>query len=515
MQSNCTPFAMTFAAAQMLSQSFADSSGLLPHLAPEYYRAFYERGVRRWLAWYDGYVSEVHGSGTAGIVSTQIGRILVDRANDAVFGGGIMFQNENAPCLVDEKGVSRSLTAISDRWAPRARFAAHVKQACKYAMAGGTGLLKLNRDTRGELWIDAYRADRFFPVLDMAGNVEEVKTVLTVFGGERDASFALCEERYYKDTVLTRRIPVRCFSVYRLSRGVGNALSSRVDWKAIPRNFKQYLAKNYGHIRIDEEQALPFATLGCYAFRYTDGCEWYGDIGLGESMLAPIMQCLLSYDYYWSAFNTDMYLGRGRVILKKQFKPRNDAEGGNYNAGLDSFVYEQVPSYTPEEQKPVPIQFELRAADWREIRNNLMESMAFALGLSVGTLASFLSDASNRTAREISAEESATARFVEARRKQFEGPANDCLRDVCLYYGFTDLVTVRWSLAGQTNIDAVSTRVMQEYREGIRSLKSAVCAINPDLDEHQVLEEIERIERDGHKRAASLYGDIGGASEVF
>ena len=521
MANNIAPICQTFASAQFASSSLSFDSPVLQGLVPPFYRLFYDADIKRWLRWYDGYVPEVHGP-ASGIISTNTAKTIVDRTVETVFSGGLMYRNADKPKSVGEDGVSISLATIADQWAQKSNFAGNLKRVCRFASAGGTGLMKLNQAANGHLWIDTYRTDRFFPVLDAQGNVESVKAILTTYTGkgENGDAFALVEERYYKNLKWTKRVPVRLFSVYRASKlASSTALSQRVNWKSLPNGLKDYLRKAYASIRIDEEQFLPFTTLGCYVFRYTDGCDRYNGVEMGESMLHPIMQYLLSYDYYFSAFNTDMYLGRGRVIAKKQMQTPGQKKGQgteaiqNRNAGLDSFMYDHIPTFTTDEQKPTPIQFDLRAAEWREIRNNLIESMAFALGISVGTLASFLNDASNRTAREISAEENATARFVEARRAQFEKPANDCLRDVCLYYGCEDIITVRWSLAGQTNIDALSSRVTSEYQAGVRSLQSTVSSLNPDMDEQQVRDEITRIESEQSTKSATMFGDIGGATD--
>ena len=520
MERNIAPIFQSLAAAQAANSSltFTLSGTALYGLVPSFYCYFYEREILRWLRWYDGFVPEVHGV-AKGIISTNIAKTIVDRSMDAVFTGGVMFGNADKPKIVDENGVSLSLCAISDRWSKEVDFESHLRQVCKYAASGGTGLLKLNQGARGRLWLDTYRADRFFAVLDTSGRVESVKAVLTIYqgGGEQSAAFAIVEERYYRDLKWSRRVPVQRFSVYRVPTSTTQVtLSQRVMWKDLPHPMKDYLRTEYASIRIDEEQMLPFASLGCYAFRYTDGCDRYNGVEMGDSMIQPIMQYLLGYDYYFSAMMTDMYIGRGRVIAKKALKsPGADKGGNHFNEGLDGFLFEQIPSISVEEQKPTPIQFDLRSADWREIRNIFMESIAFTIGMSVGTLASFLGDASNRTAREISAEENATARFVEARRHQFEKPANECLRDVCTYFGFVDIVSVRWSLAGQTNIDTLSQRMVTEVQAGVRSLQSAVQSINPDMDDHQVQEEIARIDQDQGKKNAALFGDIGGATDII
>lgn len=512
---NTAPFLRSYASAQMLSSSPSYSGTVIQTLAPAFYHSFYEYEVRRCLNWYDGYVPEVHGGGI-GIISTNIAKTLCERATEAVFAGGLMFSNADTPIELDEKGGSVALSVVGDIWAKESDFQAHIKKACASAAAGGTSLLRLNQGRGGRLWLDTFRADQFFASLDQRGNVEKAITILTVFSGDDKGCFALVEERGYKSLTWSKRVPVQVFRVWRVPLGgTSNSLASPVDWPSLPNSVKNRLRKDYAGIRIGKERALPFRSLGLYAFRYTSGCDKYnGGLPYGESMLSPIMQYLLSYDFYFSAFNTDLYLGRGRVIAKKPHQTPESKNNQNYNSGLDSFMYDEIPTFSVEEQKPVAIQFDLRSAQWREIRNSLIENIALSIGISVGTLASFISDASNRTAREISAEESATTRFVAARREQFSKPINDCLAEVCHYLDFKDIVNVRWSLAGQTNIDALSTRVLAEYQSGVRSLKSAISALNPDMDEGQVNEEMARIENEQTAKQNALFGDIGGGTDI-
>ena len=114
-----------------------------------------------------------------------------------------------------------------------------------------------------------------------------------------------------------------------------------------------------------------------------------------------------------------MYLARGRVLVPKALQSPQ-AKTGAQNTGLDDFIYTKVETMNTDQQKPEAIQFELRASEWKEARNMLLESIATSIGISVSTLASYLSDGSNRTAREVSAEESATTLFIENARRRFE-----------------------------------------------------------------------------------------------
>ena len=144
----------------------------------------------------------------------------------------------------------------------------------------------------------------------------------------------------------------------------------------------------------------------------------------------------LLYDYYFSAFNTDMYLGRGQVIMPAYMQKRDakgDAPGGFYD-GKRGFMFTKAPaSPNPENDKPLPVQFDLRSADWKEIRDMIMQNIAINTRMNISTIASFLQDnTAQKTAREISTEESETALFVDDKREIIERPINEILRLVLL-----------------------------------------------------------------------------------
>lgn len=525
MKTGAAPLVTSFAQAQQASRLWVNNTSF-GYALPMPYRQFYERFIRYWLGWYDGYVPEIHGIGS-GIISTHIGATIINRSTDAICNGGLMYQNEDLPKFLDQKGISVALHFISDRWAKEAKFARNVKKAVRLALAGGTSLLKLNPTMKNGLWVDVFRADRFYCDYSFNGKVLNAKTFLNHYEravGNESTVFMLVEERYYKILTLSR-VPVSIYKVYRISNQTLNNPfpAAECDWKDIPRNVRDNLKQDYPGIMINCEQALPFNDLGVYALTNTDGMDNIPGMFAGKSLLGDIIQYLFSYDYYYSCLNTDMYLGRGRVMVKKFMKNPNalgEKNGTAAASGLDSFEYVSVDALSTDEQKPVPIQFDLRAQDWTAIRNILIESMAFSLGISVSTLASFLNDQSNRTAREVSAEESATTSFVESKRDQFEPTLNDLLKTVCQYYGLEDIVAVRWPMSGQTNMGVLSERIRGEYQSGLRSLDNAVRAINPDFDEYQAKEEIARIQADNAQKqsmaANSLFGniDLTGATEI-
>ena len=242
------------------------------------------------------------------------------------------------------------------------------------------------------------------------------------------------------------------------------------------------------------------------------------ELPFGESLLTNIMPYLQSYDYYWSAFNTDMYLGRGRVLVDKPMQSPK-AQGTNYNSGLDSMVFTKVQSNGSEPMKPEPIQFDLRSSSWTEIRTMIIQNISINTGLNLASIASFLNDTNAaKTAREISTEESETALFVDDKRELLEKPINKILRLVTLFYGYKDEVVLRWSSAGLSNIYARAEVISQGLSAGFISKKKAIQMFNQDDDEYQLQEEFDNIESDASKNSPFgaedfNFGDINESSE--
>ncbi len=495
-------------------------------LVPSVYHPFYNNWVRTWLYWYDGYVPWIHG-GAQGILSTGIGTMIVNRISDSVFGGNLMFSNSRKPKIrvrkEDGKDVGAALDFITNNWTKQTDFRTRIKRAIRYAFAGGFSLLKLNK-TGGELWLDSLRADRFFVDLDGRGELRKVVSIASVYEratpnkSGNTLRYVLCEERRYeKIGFLQQEIPVVEYKMYETTAPINyfSVKDNCIAWLDLPKEVREAFSREYDG-RINEPQAMNgFTDLGCYLVRGSEDVSNVPQIGLGESLLAGIMTYLYEYDFYNTCFNTDMYLARGRVLVPKGMQgPRAIAQangvmqqyGTGQNEGLDSFLYTKVDSTNPDSQKPEAIQFELRATEWKEARNLLLESIATSIGISVSTLASYLNDGSNRTAREVSAEESATTLFVENARRRFEVPINELLKTVLRFYGYIDDVEVRWSRAGMTNVTVLVDTLTKAVQGGLISQEAAHSAYNYDNDEEQNAEDFAKVLEDRKTQQNTLFG---------
>ena len=495
-------------------------------LANPFYWSFYNRWVRLWLAWYDGYVPGIH-DGQNGMLSSKIGTTIVNRAVDTVMGGGIMFQNANKPTQREKDGTSKALKFITSEFVPMSKFTYVLKQGFRSGFAGGSSLLKVNRDREGKLWLEALRMDRFFSTVDFRGKVVSAKSYIASFNdtnpnGDNCGSFYIVEERYFDED----NIPTYEYKIYRASGTVnnntfGSGTASSLSWSSLPKKIAHAIKESYGTMRFNEPRRLPFSdSLGCVLLKATDGISSLPQMQFGESILANSMAYLYLYDYYLSCLSGDMYLGRGRVFIPKSMSRQGMGKGpgvqSNYNSGLDSFMYTQVEYQSTDDKKLESIQFSLRAAEWCEIRNNLLESIATSIGISVGTLASYLNDTSNRTAREVSAEESATTLFVEEKRRLLEGPVNELLAIVTSYYGFTDRVEIRWSKSGFTNPQVLADTLSRAKQAGLISGKKAHRLYNVDDDEEQVEADWALVQEDMQRDQNSVFGDFAlGAGDVM
>jgi hypothetical protein len=188
-------------------------------------------------------------------------------------------------------------------------------------------------------------------------------------------------------------------------------------------------------------------------------------------------------------------------------RPGEENRQGSNPHGLNEFMYTYYESMaTGEEPKPEALQFALRSAEWKEARNMLLECIATSIGMSVSTLASYLNDGSNRTAREVSAEESATTLFIENARRRFEVPFNELINDVLRFYGYADDVEVRWSRAGMTNQTVLVDTLSKAVQSGLISKKKAHHAFNYDDDEEQNEEDYLLVEQDQAQQQNSMFG---------
>lgn len=520
--------------------AYVNRAAYYANIRGEFYEYMY-RWVQNYLWWYDGWVPYFH-SHDQGIFSTRIATALVNGAAKKVVGGRLFFKTKDRQThlVKDEKGdyiVNKTLSFITSDWSIKSNFHREVKKAIKFSAAAGTSLLKLDK-RKGELCVKALRFDSFYPTVGASGELLDVVCFIKDFTNisnvgkqQRFANYYVIEHRYYGEYTTSKGEKLKNAPLveYKIRKTTGSVTTGQdYDTKAeglafasLPPAVRSSIGSAFSGIMFDKPILLPFKeSLGAELVNWTDCVSSLPELPFGESLLTNIMPYLQSYDYYWSAFNTDMYLGRGRVLVDKPMQsPRANNVNPNYNSGLDSMVFTKIQSNGSEPMKPEPIQFDLRSQSWTEIRTMIIQNISINTGLNLASIASFLNDTNAaKTAREISTEESETALFVDDKRELVEKPINKILRLVTLFYGYKDEIVLRWSSAGLSNIYSRAEVITQGLQAGFISKKKAIQMFNQDDDEYQLQEEFDNIECDNEKNNAFGgddfdFGGINGNNE--
>lgn len=514
--------------------SIVNRSLYYANIASEY-REYMIRWVQNALWWYDGWVPYFHNA-DQGIFSTKLGAAIVNGTAKKVVGGHVYFKNKNREQPVKgEDGkfiINKALAYIASDWSDKVNFPREMKKAITFAAAAGTSLIKLDRQ-KGTLVPKALRFDSFYPVVGFNGQIIDLVCFIRDFTRTYESknnkqtfnSYYVVEHRYFgdyteQDGKISKNVPLIEYEIRYSSGSIVSGQdycidsSQKVNLKSLGDSIRRKIVKAFDGIALNKPIPLPFKDcLGAELVNWTDCVTAIPELPFGDSMLTSIIPYLESYDYYWSAFNTDMYIGRGRVLLPKAMQSKVAA---SQNSGWDSMLFTPYTvaggGENPNAAKaPLPIQFDLRSSSWKEIRDMIIQNIAINTGMNLSTIASFINDAvGTRTAREISTEESETALFVEDKREVIEKPLNRILKLVTLSQGFADDVVIRWSETGLTNPYTRTEMLATAVQNKFISLQTAAQMFRQDDDEYQQAEEWERIQKDRENEnemtSAGFYG---------
>lgn len=474
-------------------------------LANRTYYDYYYRIIRRCAWWLDGYDPEFHRS-EQGIFSTRIGATLTKGVANTIVGEKMLFKlsgggNENQE-IID---------FISKDWQKGGLFQEAVRNAIKYAVGLGTSLLKINKSSSG-LWLEALRLDYFYFSTDFKGELNETVCLIKHYTDALPKSdsienYYLVERRYFKYKsykelkeingkkswfTCKKRIPMveYCVKLYQ-----GNTLSyqaydpsmvQNISWDSLNKRIKSAILKDYGIIRINEPQQLPFSDyLGCELIKYDDGDVSLPQTMFGTPMIYDILSYLMMYELSIAYATRDMYLGKGIVLLPKPMS----MTGQTYSPyqGLDKTMYEFFDTVDPDKQTPKNIQFNLRGEEWEKIQDNLLKKIATSIGMSPKTIASYLSvGMAQKTATEVDSEDDATVAFIDIRRGNFAPKINKILKCITNYYGKAGTVEVKFATPSLVNKDKLINRAIALLESGLADEMEALKMIYPDDDEQEL-----------------------------
>jgi len=429
-------------------------------LAPDYYYSFYSIYLNRCLACYDGWVNGFHNK-KSGLVPQRMLQSITTGLNNMLFAHGIDFSG-NKPDY-----------DFAVNWAKKTKFYKAIKKAHKFAIAGGTSLLKINRVDK-ELYVSAHRIDTFFADIDGSGKITSVKVFFDAIhntNAEKGQDhYGICEERYFNEEGKS------CIkaTVYKASSNLQTEVQNRtniksqaIKWQNLDPKVKQYIKTNYPSIIVDQEQYLPFPnSLGCVLMKFTDDIPQIPNTPFGQPIGDILFTENFQYDQMKYFEKNEVDLARARALIPEDYWNKDDPD---YDTrALSERFYQKVSSSGTDNDKVTPIQFNLRGTDIRAQKENIYKDCSFKLNVSASSIASFLSEgAGAKTATEIVSERTKSDTWIKGQINLNSPDINELLKEIMFYYNH-DAVEIIMKAEDQspflerlkTNSDVLSARNM-------------------------------------------------------
>lgn len=458
-------------------------------LAPDYYKTFYSVYLKQCLARYDGWIGNYHNK-KAGLIPQRMLQSVANGLNNMLFAHGIDFIGDDVDYY------------FAVKWAKKTKLYKALKKGHKFAIAGGTSLLKINRSNQ-ELFVTAHRIDTFFADIDANGNITSVKVFFDVIHNTNSSTktethYGICEERYFNEE---GKPCVKC-AVYRASANLQTETQSRpmqmptesVNWESLPREIKRQIKLYYPSILIGKEEYLPFANnLGCFLMRFTDDIPQIPNTQFGQ----PIGDILLNENFQYDQMKwfekNEVDLARARALVPEPYWNKDDPAADG--RALDERFYQKVSSNGTDEDKITPLQFLLRGNDMRTAMEMIYKDISFKIGVSASSIASFLNEgAGARTATEIVSERTKSDTWIKGQINLNAPEINEMLAVIMRYYGNSP-VEIKLKAEDQspfleklkTNSDVLSA--------GNISPKLFVRNVYSNLTESEQLEEIAYLQK--------------------
>ena len=292
--------------SELTTESFrlAQNDNTYMLAAPRYYQ-FYASFARPRIAMYRGWIQNFHNLEYGVIPSLFLQKI----------GKGITSTLFNKPFILNSKDPTTN--AITESKYKKSNFENGVKEAYDFAIEGGTGLIKWNKDGLGNLRLESVPMDKFFIQVDAYGDIESVKSFLASYHDTTRANYEyyLCEERFFRYVYKNgerKRYPFVHYLVYKTSSNITNEYTPKptdaITYTDIPYDIRQLLKRDYGDIWLDTLDGemlqdysncklLPFDDdLGCRLLKFTRGIPAYPKLPFGQPIADLLMNESYAYD---------------------------------------------------------------------------------------------------------------------------------------------------------------------------------------------------------------------------
>lgn len=451
------------------------------------------------------------------LLSTGTGKAIVDGATRVVCGEKVFFE-----------GDDEATQFLSDIWSSWANFDIFLERATRFCLVGGTAPIKIDLDRNGRPTLSTTRIDRATFATDDKGDVIAATYFISLLSSLKseavDEQYWLVEQRKYnKDGE-----KVIIYKVFHKS-GTANATTlpdpdtAGISYKYCPPKVKKIL-NGMGVTELNREYILPFTDgLGAWNLLRTASNSCIPDAFLGDPLLYGCLDLLWSMDVVFSGSLIDVFNGKGKVLVPKQFLSQimqqlKATAGVNATVtteeldgyGDESFVYVQPSGFDKQKDTPTTVQFDIRAEQYAKLWELYQKEAVVRAGFAPTTLFPHLQDGSVYTAEQVSSEDNLTRASVKKIHKLIIPTLNRAIREVCRLEGYSDNVSIKLS-------DYIGNKIKRDenirfnYQAGLIPQTVAVQQIN-DTTESETQDLVEKIHADKeaeNKMQQQTYGSFG------
>lgn len=490
-------FAPMFKARWQNIQNVVNDSAFID-LIPEPYLTYYMAFTRQCLQWASGFVPALHRQD---FFSTGIGYTVVDILARECMNGGYRFES------ADKKLLNRL-----EHWKKDVHLDDEFYRMFWNSNAGGNAFIALTPNG-GEIYPVVYPINR---CPKFAVNRRGIITSAFILN-----RFTAGETAYYAKEI---RLLLKGKPFYKVVLAQGTLVTSPT-WtgstlKTVPDEIAEQFEYTYGEIGLNTWYKLPetLSGVGVYNIKNKPVSAAIADMpGYADSSLMTALDVLYAIDFDYTQAQVDMYMGKSRALIPKQYGGGNAVinVGGRQGTAVDGVSFSEAISqpalkddfyteiFTPngEAVKPTFIQAELRGEQHKFIRDSYLELLASKVGLSSSTLANHLQYNHDKTATQVEDEQTTTEKTVNQKRALITDELNRMLTDVARFYGFDDAcIEIAWGRAS-SNTAAVNDELLRDYQAGVLPLRKYLKKRWTDLSEEEVEAWATEIESEQQKKA--------------
>lgn len=490
-------FAPMFKARWQNMQNVVNDSAFID-LIPEPYLTYYMAFTRQCLQWASGFVPALHRQD---FFSTGIGYTVVDILARECMNGGYRFES-----------ADKALLNRMEHWKKDVNLDNELYRMFWNSNAGGNAFIALTPND-GEIYPVVYPVNR---CPKFAVNRRGIITSAFILN-----RFTAGETAYYTKEI---RLLLKDKPFYKVVLAKGTLVTSPT-WtgstlKTVPDEIAEQFEYTYGKIELNTWYKLPESVsgVGVYNIRNKPVSVAIADMpAYSDSSLYSALDILYAIDFDYTQAQVDMYMGKSRALIPKQFgggnavinvgeRPGTVVDGISFSEAIrqpalkDDF-YTEIFTANGEPVKPTFMQADLRGEQHKFIRDSYLEMLASKVGLSSSTLANHLQYNHDKTATQIEDEQTTTEKTVNQKRALITDELNRMFTDVAKFYGYDNAcIEIAWGRAG-SNTTSVNDELLNDYKEGVLPLRKYLKKRWSDLSEEEVEEWATEIESEQQKKA--------------